>query len=42
VLHVEPLEGARERHLHVYRKASPTPERFPRRAGMAVKRPLGS
>jgi 16S rRNA (guanine527-N7)-methyltransferase len=42
VLRVEPFEGARERHLHLYRKVAPTPSRFPRRAGMAVKRPLGS
>ena len=42
VLHVEPFEGARERHLHVYRKVAPTPARFPRRPGMAVKRPLGA
>jgi 16S rRNA (guanine527-N7)-methyltransferase len=41
VLHVEPFEGARERHLHVLRKVDPTPARFPRRPGMAVKRPLG-
>ena len=41
VLRVEPFEGARNRHLHVYRKVAPTPERFPRRPGMAVKRPLG-
>jgi 16S rRNA (guanine527-N7)-methyltransferase len=41
VLRVEPFEGARDRHLHVFRKISSTPERFPRRAGMAVKRPLG-
>jgi 16S rRNA (guanine527-N7)-methyltransferase len=41
VLRVEPFAGARERHLHVYRKVAPTPERFPRRAGMAVKRPRG-
>jgi 16S rRNA (guanine527-N7)-methyltransferase len=41
VLRVEPFEGARERHLHVYRKVAPTPERFPRRPGMAAKRPLG-
>jgi 16S rRNA (guanine527-N7)-methyltransferase len=41
VRRVEPFEGARDRHLHVYRKIAPTPERFPRRAGMAVKRPLG-
>ena len=40
VLRVEPFEGARDRHLHVYRKVAPTPSRFPRRPGMAVKRPL--
>lgn len=40
VLRVEPFEGARDRHLHVFRKIAPTPERYPRRAGMAVKRPL--
>ena len=28
-------------NLHVYRKVAPTPDRFPRRAGMAAKRPLG-
>jgi 16S rRNA (guanine527-N7)-methyltransferase len=27
--------------LHVLRKIAPTPARFPRRPGMAVKRPLG-
>ena len=42
VLRAEPFEGARDRHLHVYRKLAPTPARFPRRPGMAVKRPLGS
>jgi 16S rRNA (guanine527-N7)-methyltransferase len=41
VLRVEPFKGARDRHLHVFRKIAPTPERFPRRAGMARKRPLG-
>jgi 16S rRNA (guanine527-N7)-methyltransferase len=41
VLRVEPFAGARHRHLHVYRKVAPTPERFPRRPGMAAKRPLG-
>jgi 16S rRNA (guanine527-N7)-methyltransferase len=41
VVHVEPYAGARHRHLHVMRKVSPTPDRFPRRAGMARKRPLG-
>jgi 16S rRNA (guanine527-N7)-methyltransferase len=38
---VEPYPGSRDRHLHLYRKSSPTPERFPRRAGIAAKRPLG-
>jgi 16S rRNA (guanine527-N7)-methyltransferase len=38
---VEPFPGARERRLVVFRKAEPTPERFPRRPGMAAKRPLG-
>jgi 16S rRNA (guanine527-N7)-methyltransferase len=37
---VEPYPGSRDRHLHLYRKVSPTPDRFPRRAGMAAKRPL--
>jgi 16S rRNA (guanine527-N7)-methyltransferase len=41
VLRVEPFEGARNRHLHVYRKVAPTPGRYPRRPGIAVKRPLG-
>jgi 16S rRNA (guanine527-N7)-methyltransferase len=41
VRRVTPFAGARDRHLHVYRKVAATPERFPRRAGMAVKRPLG-
>lgn len=40
VLAVTPFEGAHSRHLHVYRKVGPTPEGFPRRAGMAAKRPL--
>jgi 16S rRNA (guanine527-N7)-methyltransferase len=40
VLHVEPYEGAHSHHLHVYRKVGETPSRFPRRAGMARKRPL--
>ena len=37
---VEPFPGAERRTLHVFRKNAPTPERFPRRPGMAVKRPL--
>jgi 16S rRNA (guanine527-N7)-methyltransferase len=38
---VEPYAGARDHSLHVFRKIAPTPPRFPRRPGMAVKRPLG-
>lgn len=40
VHHVTPFEGAHSHHLHVYEKLRPTPDRFPRRAGMARKRPL--
>ena len=32
----------RDHHLHVFAKAAETPPRFPRRAGIARKRPLGS
>lgn len=32
--------GASEHHLHVYRKVEPTPAGFPRRIGVARKRPL--
>ena len=38
---VDPYSAAERRTLHVFRKVAPTPERFPRRPGMAVKRPLG-
>ena len=41
VIRVEPYPGALHRHLHVMRKTAPTPDRFPRRPGMARKRPLG-
>jgi 16S rRNA (guanine527-N7)-methyltransferase len=37
---VDPYDGAEHRHLHVLRKVAPTPPRFPRRPGMARKRPL--
>jgi 16S rRNA (guanine527-N7)-methyltransferase len=40
-LAVAPHPGALHRHLHVLVKVAPTPERFPRRPGMARKRPLG-
>ncbi|MHB8241117.1 MAG: 16S rRNA (guanine(527)-N(7))-methyltransferase RsmG [Solirubrobacteraceae bacterium] len=36
-----PVAGAEEHHLHVFVKVAETPERFPRRAGIARKRPLG-
>ncbi len=39
---VVPYAGARDHTLHVFRKIAPTPERFPRRPGMAVKRPLSA
>jgi 16S rRNA (guanine527-N7)-methyltransferase len=38
---VQPFERARDRHLHLYVKVRETPLKFPRRAGMARKRPLG-
>jgi 16S rRNA (guanine527-N7)-methyltransferase len=38
---VQPFAGARDHHLHVFVKVAETPARFPRRAGMARKRPLG-
>jgi 16S rRNA (guanine527-N7)-methyltransferase len=42
VLRVTPFPAARDRRLYVFRKVGPTPERFPRRPGMAAKRPLGA
>jgi 16S rRNA (guanine527-N7)-methyltransferase len=38
---VGPYAGSRYRHLHVMRKTGPTPGHYPRRPGMAKKRPLG-
>jgi 16S rRNA (guanine527-N7)-methyltransferase len=37
---VDAAKGAEHRHLYVYLKVSPTPSRYPRREGMARKRPL--
>lgn len=34
--------GAEHRHLHVYAKVSVTPAKFPRRPGMARKRPISA
>jgi 16S rRNA (guanine527-N7)-methyltransferase len=39
---VQPYKGVRDHHLHVYLKVEETPERFPRRAGMARKKPLAT
>jgi 16S rRNA (guanine527-N7)-methyltransferase len=41
VRRVMPFLGARDHHLHLFVKVAETPERFPRRAGLARKRPLG-
>jgi 16S rRNA (guanine527-N7)-methyltransferase len=38
---VEPYAGAVNRHLQPMVKMSATPTRFPRRVGVARKRPLG-
>jgi len=39
---VSPYPGSRGRHIHLLRKNGPTPERLPRRNGLAAKRPFGS
>ena len=39
---VGPYAGSKNRHLHVLRKAGPTPDGLPRRPGMAKKRPPGA
>jgi 16S rRNA (guanine527-N7)-methyltransferase len=40
IVRVTPFAGARERRLYVYLKVRSTPNGYPRRAGMARKRPL--
>lgn len=40
LLWLEPFEGARDHHLHVWVKTRETPDRFPRRVGTAGKKPL--
>ena len=42
VRRVEPFPDAEHRHLYVMLKVSDTPARFPRRPGVAHKRPLGA
>jgi 16S rRNA (guanine527-N7)-methyltransferase len=39
---VEPYRGAEHRHLYTLTKLKQTPARFPRRPGIALKRPLGA
>jgi 16S rRNA (guanine527-N7)-methyltransferase len=39
---VQPFPAAEHRHLHLMLKVRPTPDRFPRRPGVALKRPLGA
>lgn len=39
---VEPYAGVRDHYLHVFEKVAETPSHFPRRAGIARKRPLGN
>lgn len=41
IVPVKPHPGVRSRHLHLMLKVMKTPERFPRRPGIAAKRPLG-
>jgi 16S rRNA (guanine527-N7)-methyltransferase len=41
VVRVSPFAAARDHTLHTFCKIAPTPSRFPRRPGMATKRPLG-
>ena len=38
---LHPHVRARKRNLLILRKVGPTPEKYPRRAGIATKRPLG-
>jgi 16S rRNA (guanine527-N7)-methyltransferase len=39
---VNPFEGVRDHYLHIYIKVQDTPDQFPRRAGMARKKPLAT
>ena len=41
ILEVGDRAGSRHRHLHVLRKAGPTPDDLPRRPGVAKNRPKG-
>ena len=39
---VSPFRGSERRTLWIFTKVAPTPDRFPRRPGMATKRPLSA
>jgi 16S rRNA (guanine527-N7)-methyltransferase len=41
MLATKPFADSRARHFYVARKTEPTSERYPRRPGIALKRPLG-
>ena len=41
IRHMRPFPTAEHRHLHLMSKVTETPSGFPRRPGMATKRPLG-
>lgn len=41
IRHMQPFPGAEHRYLHLMSKVTETPLGFPRRPGMATKRPLG-
>jgi 16S rRNA (guanine527-N7)-methyltransferase len=42
VMGVTPYRGSQRRTLWVFEKVAETPPRFPRRPGMALKRPLSA
>ncbi len=42
IVPVKPYPAAQSRHLHLMSKVTPTPSGFPRRPGIALKRPLGA
>jgi 16S rRNA (guanine527-N7)-methyltransferase len=42
IRHVQPYPGAEHRHLYLMSKVMDTPASFPRRPGIALKRPLGA
>ena len=42
IVFVKPFAGAQSRHLHLMSKVMETPSGFPRRPGMARKRPMGA